>query len=231
VLAVGLSACGGASPTSTPSQPPERAQTPTTPTTTTVTQPPPAPRKPKRRPKPKPDPGSLPQTDQLPSADTPTFHAEMDALWAGVQTNSLAKAMPAFFPERAYVRLKAVGDAQGDYTGRLVADYRLDLAAAHSLLGADPGSVDLVGVKLPPSSVHWVDPGVCYNRVGYYEWPNARLVYRQNGAVRSFGIASMISWRGVWYVIHLGAILRPSAAGVVDDPSLGAGVSAPSSTC
>jgi hypothetical protein len=56
-------------------------------------------------------------------------------------------------------------------------------------------------------------------------------VYRQNGAVHSFGIASMISWRGVWYVIHLGAILRPSAAGVVDDPSLGVGVSVPSSTC
>jgi hypothetical protein len=187
--------------------------------------------KPKPRPRPKPNPGALPQTSQLPSADTPGFRAEMRALWAGVQQNSLAKAMPAFFPEAAYIQVKAIGDAQGDYTGRLLADYRLDLGAAHALLGAHPGSTDLVGVKLPQSSVHWVPPNVCLNRVGYWEWPNARLVYRVNGAVRSFGIASMISWRGVWYVVHLGAVVRSAATGVVDDPSLGTGVSTPSSTC
>jgi hypothetical protein len=155
----------------------------------------------------------------------------MDALWAGVQRNSLSRAMPAFFPLGAYVQVKAIGDPRADWAYRLVADYGLDLAAAHALLGADPGSADLVGVKLPPSSVHWVPPGACYNSVGYYEWPNARLVYRQGGAVHSFGIASMISWRGVWYVVHLGAVVRPSAAGAVDDPSSGVGVSIPSSTC
>ena len=185
----------------------------------------------KPQPKPKPNPGALPQTMQLPSANTPAFHGELLALWAGVQKNSLAKARPAFFPEGAYIQVKAVGDAQGDYTGRLLADYRLDLAAAHALLGADPGSADLVGVKLPQSSVHWVPPNVCLNRVGYYEWPNARLVYRQNGVLHSFGIASMISWRGVWYVVHLGAVVRSTAVGMVDDPSLGTGVSTPSSTC
>jgi hypothetical protein len=148
-----------------------------------------------------------------------------------VQTNSLAKAMPAFFPEGAYVQVKAIGDPRGDYIDRLVPEYRLDLAAAHAMLGSGLGSTDLVGVKLPPTSVHWVPPGACYNRVGYYEWPNARLVYRRSGAVHSFGIASMISWRGVWYVVHLGAVVRGGAGGIVDDPSLGTGTSAPSSTC
>jgi hypothetical protein len=88
-----------------------------------------------------------------------------------------------------------------------------------------------VTVDVPASYAHWVSPGACYNRVGYYEVPNARVVYRQNGQVHSFGIASMISWRGVWYVVHLGAVLRSAAQGVVDDPSGGAGVSVPSSTC
>jgi hypothetical protein len=32
-------------------------------------------------------------------------------------------------------------------------------------------------------------------------------------------------------VVHLGAVLHPGAAGVVDDPSAGVGESAPSSTC
>jgi hypothetical protein len=211
---------------------PTTESAPPTPTATVVRVPKPKPKhKPKPKSKSKLNPGSLPQTRRLPSAATPAFRAEVRALWAGVQRNSLAKAMPAFFPEAAYVQVKAIGDARGDYTGRLLADYRLDLAAAHGLLGAHPGAADLVGVKLPQSSVHWVPPNVCLNRVGYYEWPNARLVYRQNGAVRSFGIASMISWRGVWYVVHLGAVVRASAVGVVDDPSPGTGISAPSSTC
>jgi hypothetical protein len=72
---------------------------------------------------------------------------------------------------------------------------------------------------------------VCDNSLGYYEMPNARVVYREDGQIRSFGIASMISWRGVWYVVHFGAILRATDTGMVDDAALGHGVSAYSGTC
>ena len=41
----------------------------------------------------------------------------------------------------------------------------------------------------------------------------------------------MISLRGVWYVVHLGAILRSSDVGVVDEPSPGRGSAAYSGTC
>jgi hypothetical protein len=155
----------------------------------------------------------------------------MGALWRGIRANSLSSAMSAFFPERAYVQVKAIADPEGDYTSRLVSEYQLDLAAAHALLGAGAASSELVGLSVPVSYAHWVPPGACYNAVGYYELPNARLVYRERGEIQSFGIASMISWRGEWYVVHLGAVLRPGAAGVVDDPSLGPGSSSPSSTC
>jgi hypothetical protein len=57
------------------------------------------------------------------------------------------------------------------------------------------------------------------------------MVYRDHGVVRSFGIASMISWRGRWYVIHLGYEGKLSIGGRVDDPSLGPGVSAASEAC
>jgi hypothetical protein len=56
-------------------------------------------------------------------------------------------------------------------------------------------------------------------------------VYQLDGQTRSFGIASLISWRGEWYVVHLGAILRNSAAGEVDEPAVGPGYSVPSRTC
>jgi hypothetical protein len=139
--------------------------------------------------------------------------------------------MPAFFPERAYAQVKAIADPEADYEARLIGDYRLALAAAHSLLGAAARTARLIGVEVPRAYAHWVPPGACYNRIGYYEVPNARVVYRADGQVRSFGIASLISWRGVWYVVHLGAVTRSAAIGVVDGPSAGRGVSAASSTC
>ncbi len=104
--------------------------------------PPPKPRaKPKPKPKPQPNPGSLPQTDQLPSADTA---ASSTPRWRpcgrAFRRTRCAPAMPAFFPEGAYVQVKAIADPRGDYAGRLVAEYRLDLGAAHALLGADARS-------------------------------------------------------------------------------------------
>ena len=177
------------------------------------------------------DPGALPQTDELPAADTPQFSAEMTALWQGVVDDSVQAAMPSFFPEQAYVQVKAIVDPEADFQNRLVGEFGLDLGAAHALLGASPSSASLVGVHVPSQFAHWVPPGTCSNRVGYFEVPNSRVVYTEDGQTRSFGIASLISWRGVWYVVHLGAVVRSTQGGVVDDPEAGGGSSAPSSTC
>lgn len=194
------------------------------PSTTSTTLPPPtAP--------PTTDPGLLPQTDALPSASDPQFQAEMAALWQGVVAGSATPALPAFFPETAYAQLKALADPDADWSGRLVADYGLDLAAAHALLGPDAGSAQLQTVDVPAAAAHWVPAGVCANRLGYYEVPNSRVVYEVDGQVHSFGIASMISWRGEWYVVHLGAVLRSGNSGVVDDPEAGPGTPAYSTTC
>jgi hypothetical protein len=177
------------------------------------------------------DPGVLPQTDAFPSASTAQFAAEMSALFQAIVTDSTATATPAFFPESAYVQLKTLPAPASDYTNRLVSDYSLDIDAAHSVLGPDAASAQLVSVNVDSSFGHWIPPGVCDNSIGYYEVPNSRVVYQEDGQTRSFGIASMISWRGVWYVVHLGAILRSSDAGVVEDPELGPGTPTPSSTC
>ena len=177
------------------------------------------------------DPGTLPQTMQFPSSGTPQFTAEMTALWQGIVQDSVTLAMPAFFPQSAYVQLKTgIADPSGDWQNRLVADYALDIGAAHALLGPDPAQAMLATVSVPEQYGHWIPPGVCANGIGYYEVANSRVVYQLDGQTRSFGIASMISWRGVWYVVHLGAILR-SGGGEVDEPAIGTGTSAPSETC
>jgi hypothetical protein len=156
----------------------------------------------------------------------------MNALWQGVVQGSVTPALPAFFPRTAYVQLKTgIANPSGDWQNRLVADYALDIAAAHALLGAVPQQATLVSVSVPSQYGHWIPAGVCANGIGYFEVANSRVVYQLDGQTRSFGIASLISWRGEWYVVHLGAILRNSSGGEVDDPEVGAGYSAPSETC
>jgi len=176
-------------------------------------------------------PGDLPQTSAFPSSTTAQFAGEIQALWRGIQTGSLETAMAAFFPLPAYLQVKAIPDPAADYADRLVAHFRLDLEAAHQLLVSQGGPARLLRVEVPDNLATWVPPGGCYNRVGYWHVPGARLVYEQGGVVRSLGIASTISWRGVWYVVHLGAEARSVDEGIVDDPTIGPGVPGPPGGC
>jgi hypothetical protein len=176
-------------------------------------------------------PGALPQTGAFPSTSDPSFTAKMEDLWNGVSGGTSQSTVPAFLPEAAYIQLKAIGNAQADYTGRLVTEYEDDVIAAHALLRSSASAASLISVNVDSGFSHWVPPGTCYNRVGYFEVPNSRIVYAADGQVSSFGIASMISWRGEWYIVHLGAVLPSGSGGEVDDPQSGPGSPAYSSTC
>lgn len=178
-----------------------------------------------------PDVGRLPQTTALPSTATARFRSEMQALWLGVTTGQAGPAMPAFFPEAAYEQVKALGDDAADWTDRLVVHFRLDVAAAHAALGPGAASARFVEVLVPSQLIQWVAPGACYNTLGYWNVPGSRLVYEEGGQERSIGIASLISWRGYWYVVHLGSEVPPPDSGVVDNPSPGVGVFGPPGGC
>ncbi len=175
--------------------------------------------------------GNLPQTTTLPSANSPKFLAAMRVLFSAIASGVPQEAMVAFFPERAYVRLKAISDPAADYTSRLVADYDADIKAAHHFLGPGAARATFAGVTVPVGEAAWIPPGYCYNSIGYWHDPGARLDYRVDGQLRSIGIASLISWRGEWYVVHLGAVLRSGHAGIVDSPAAGAGVSGAPGGC
>lgn len=153
--------------------------------------------------------------------------ARMDALWAGIVTDSVQTAMPAFFPLSAYTQVKAIGDPAGDYRDRLVAAYRLDIHAAHELLGSGAGTARFLRVSVPEQWA-WIPSGGCYNDIGYWHAPGARLVYEEDGEIRSFGVFSLISWRGEWYVVHLSSYDHP---GTVDAPSIGRGTYGPPGGC
>jgi hypothetical protein len=153
-------------------------------------------------------------------------------LFHAIATDSLTVGEPLFFPESAYVAMKTgrIPAPAGDYQDRLLAFFRLDLGAYHAALFAH-GPATFVGVNANAADAAWVAPGACENSIGYWHVPGVRLVYRVKGMVRSVAIASLISWRGVWYVVHLGPNPRPTNVGTVDAPSLGRGVAGPPGGC
>lgn len=175
-----------------------------------------------------PGAGRLKQTRAFPSTKTAAFGNAMHDLWLAATTGKPRFALPAFFPVTAYEQVKAIADPEGDWQHRLWHDFTLDVGAVHTLLGKN---AKLVRVIVPTGYAAWVDPGACYNSIGYWHVPGARVVYRQDGQQRSFGIASLISWRGVWYVVHFGAVLRSVDSGVVDDPAAGTGTPGPPGGC
>lgn len=151
-------------------------------------------------------------------------------LWLAVRTGRPSLAKAAFFPVDAYKQVKAIYDPAADWRSRLWLDFTVDVRAAHRLLGPHPSAAKLIQVRVPSAGAAWISPGVCYNRVGYWHVANPRVVYRLHGQVRSFGIASLISWRGVWYVVHFGGVTRP-AVGMVDAPATGPGYPGPQGGC
>jgi hypothetical protein len=194
--------------------------------------------KPKPKPKPKPAPtarpvgppnaGALPQTQAMPHTGDPAFSNVIHDFWLAVTTGNPDYAKPAFFPEKAYGQVKAIADPDYDWQYRLWYDFALDLAAVRPLIGKN---AKLLRIVVPVQYAVWVPPGACYNNVGYWHAPGSRVVYEQGGVTRSFGIASFISWRGDWYLIHFGALSRAAAVGVVDDPESGPGDTGPPGGC
>lgn len=175
-----------------------------------------------------PGAGALPQTRAFPSTRTAAFHNAMADLWLAVTTGNPRFGLPGFFPVAAYKQVKAISNPASDWQNRLWDDFVLDVRAAHRLLGS---GATLDRITVPTAYAAWIYPGACYNSIGYWHLPGARVVYREHDKERSFGIASLISWRGVWYVVHLGAVVRTGVTGIVDHPAAGPGVPGPPGGC
>ena len=163
------------------------------------------------------DPGTLPQTNALPGDRDARFLAGAQDLWQAIVQDKPELARPFFFPLSAYRQVKAIWNPAEDYQDRLVAWYGLDIRAAHDHLGSAAGA-RFVGVDVPVGDAEWIEPGAEYNKGSYYRVYGTRLNYQVDGHDASIGVFSLISWRGEWYVVHLGPSIRSAMEGIVYDP-------------
>jgi hypothetical protein len=152
------------------------------------------------------DPGTLPQTMALPSATDPVFVSEMNDLVQAIVTGNTALAIPAFFPLSAYIQVKNISDPTSDWNTRLVADYDQDISGLHAALNAQGESGEVTSITIPPGQAQWILPGVEYNKGSYWRVYNAVVNYTVANVPQQFTVASLISWRGEWYVVHLSSI-------------------------
>jgi hypothetical protein len=176
-------------------------------------------------------PGSLPQTSTEPTFGAP-FHAQMKQLFRAIKNDSAPIGATVFFPEAAYVSMKTgeIPDPTNDYVERLIGFYDQDLTAYHERLFGGP-TTTLVRVDANAHYAQWIAPGVCENKIGYWHVPGVRLVLRRGARLVSVAVFSLISWRGLWYVVHLGPNPRPVDVGTVDDFQIGAGTPGPAGGC
>jgi len=152
------------------------------------------------------DPGLLPQTETKPDASSATFTAQVNALWSAVVADDPARAMPFFFPLSAYKQVKSISDPEGDWNSRLVAAFKEDVHAWHTQLGANAAGAQLTAVSVLSDQAQWIQPGAEFNKGSYWRVYGTTLRYQVDGRTGTFTIASMISWRGEWYVVHLASI-------------------------
>lgn len=171
------------------------------------------------------DPGTLAWNDVRPSAATDTgtrLYDTVVTLFNAIVSGSTKQADTVFFPQRAFFKLKAFYNPNIYYLYDLLSGFNLDVGAYHRYLRA-AGVPRFVAALDQPSAVTWISPGACYNNLGYWHIGGVRIVYAYRTKVESVAIFSMISWRGVWYVVHLGAFTHPTKVGVVGAPSAGPG--------
>ena len=152
------------------------------------------------------DSGTLPQTDTRPTATGTLFDAGVQAMWQAIVRDDPTAGQSFFFPRTAYLQVKAISDAAGDYQNRLLAHYADDIHALHAQLGANASRAQLVGIDVPSDQAVWVTPGQEYNQLPYWRVYGSKLRYTIDGVEQSFPVTSLISWRGEWYVVHLGVI-------------------------
>ena len=151
------------------------------------------------------DPGTLPQTDEKPSGTGVEFDARMKTLANAIINNTPDSAISTFFPVSAYKQTKKNTDPASDWKNRLIANFKVDVADANKKLGANAKNAVFTGVTVPNTAV-WVKPGEDYNVGPYWRVFKTQMNFTVDGKNVQIPIESMISWRGQWYVVHLGTI-------------------------
>jgi hypothetical protein len=145
----------------------------------------------------------LPQTEDKPSFESAAFQKRMRLLFEAIQKDDPEIAAPSFFPKIAYVQVKDIPHADGDWKSRLMRAFARDIHEYHKAM-KKPEDAQFIGYKADPKYAKWMAPRAEGNKVGYYRITHTKLQYKNaDGKDREMDVTSLISWRGEFFVVHL----------------------------
>src|SRR6187399_704916 len=121
---------------------------------------------------------TLPQTDALPSVESPSFRRRLELLVEAIKNDTPETALPAFFPVLAYAEVKAIAQPERDWQHRLVSAFSRNIHEYHKQLGADASGVELDDIKVPEANVKFMKPGSEGNRLGYHRVLRSSLLLK-----------------------------------------------------
>jgi hypothetical protein len=146
----------------------------------------------------------LPQTEELPSADSASLRERMALLVRAIEEDRSELATPAFFPVVAYEQVKAIANPARDHRYRLMSAFQRNIHEFHGKTRNFPRPLRFVAIEPPSTAARWMKPGTEGNKLGYHRMLRSRLRFADaTGAEHHLTVTSMISWRGEWYVVHL----------------------------
>ena len=152
------------------------------------------------------DPGKLPQTEDKPQTSGKGFEARVSSLWDAILHDDPERAMGSYFPLSAYEQVKDIPNPPADYRARLIAAYKRDIHFFHKWLGPSADTAKFVRVEVADRSARWVPLHQELNKISYWRVFGTRLFFNDEGKERYIEVATMISWRGEWYVVHLRSV-------------------------
>ncbi|HET9238358.1 MAG TPA: hypothetical protein VFO10_13945 [Oligoflexus sp.] len=140
--------------------------------------------------------------DEALKAQIESFDSKAQRLLTALEKGAFADVKDFFFPEAAFLQLKAIA-RPADYYSQLVKWYEQDFTREQARF---KGRGPLVFKAIKGGSCKWKAPQTEANRIPYWSCYRRKIELTAAGQNESIEVRALINWGPQWYITHLGPI-------------------------
>jgi len=140
--------------------------------------------------------------DETLKASIEAFDAMAQRLLTALEKGSFADVKDLFFPEPAFLQLKAIAKP-ADYYSQLVKWYEQDFAR-EQVRFKDRGPLLFKAMK--GGSCKWKAAATEANKIPYWSCYRRKIELTAAGQTETLEVRALINWGRKWYITHLGPI-------------------------
>lgn len=130
------------------------------------------------------------------------FDPRAQRLLTALEKGQFADVRDLFFPEPAFLELKAIA-RPGDYYKQLMSWYEQDFAREQERF---KGKGALVFKTMKGGSCKWKAPNTEANKIPYWSCYKRKIELKAGEKTETLEIRALINWGQDWYITHLGPI-------------------------